>query len=141
MKLKIKKLHQSANISKAHDSDAGFDLTAVSMELVDKEGHGYIEYGTGVSVQPEEGYVVLILPRSSISKTGLWLANSIGLIDPGYTGEVKARFKYVPKTEKYTIGDKVCQILVIRKEQVDLEFVEELQTTDRMEAGFGSSGN
>lgn len=83
MKLKIRKLHSNAEIpKKAHADDVGFDLVAVECVVVNEKDHGYIEYRFGISVQPSPGFYCEIVPRSSISKTGLWLANSLGVIDP-----------------------------------------------------------
>ena|SRR6201986_5529796 len=142
MKLKISKVKPEAVIpTKAHDSDIGFDMYAISEEVVDKGDYGYIEYDTGISVQPEPGYGCFIFPRSSISNTGLLLSNCVGVIDPGYTGSIKARFKYVSKTKKYGVGDKICQLVVLPIPKVELEVTEELTATDRNSNGFGSSGN
>ena len=86
----IKKLVPEAVIpTYAHPGDAGMDVTAVSMNVTDK----YIEYGTGLSFELPEGYVMLIFPRSSVSKYDLSLANAVGVLDSGYRGELKLRFK------------------------------------------------
>lgn len=141
MKLKVKKLKAEAVIpSRAHTSDVGFDLTAISKKVIDNGKYGYIEYGTGLSIQPEEGYYVELFPRSSISDTGLILSNSVAAIDPGYIGEIFLRFKYIPGTRMYEVGERVGQLIVKKKEDVDLEIVEELLQTERGEKGFGSSG-
>lgn len=78
LEVKIKKLIPESVIpTYAKPGDAGMDLTAVSMETKGK----YIEYGTGLSLEIPEGYVGLIFPRSSISKTVLGLSNAVGVID------------------------------------------------------------
>jgi dUTP pyrophosphatase len=142
MKLKVKKLTPGAHLPiKAHATDAGFDLTAISEIVANEKDHGYLEYGTGIAVTPEKGYYCQVVPRSSVSKTGLWLANSIGIIDPDYTGEIKIRFKWVPGTKRYNIGDKIAQLIVLPLPQVELEEVNELQQTDRGSDGFGSTGS
>ena len=92
MKVKIKKLHPEAIIpSYATQGDAGMDMTAVSMQI-DKLGL-FIEYGTGIAVEIPEGHVGLLFPRSSLSKTSLVLANHVGVVDSGYRGEIRFRFK------------------------------------------------
>lgn len=142
MKLGIKKLHPNAVIpSRSHEGDAGLDLTAVDIKEVNEKGFGYIEYDLGLSFQIEEGYVGLIYPRSSISNTGLWMSNGVGVIDSGYRGPVKARFKYVPNTDKYKVGDRVAQLIIKKLEDVEIELLEELTQSDRGEGGFGSSGS
>ena len=92
MKVKIKKLDNAAVIpSYATNGDAGLDMTAVSCQI-DESGL-FIEYGTGLAVEIPEGYVGLLFPRSSVSKTTLILANHVGVVDSGYRGEIKFRFK------------------------------------------------
>ena len=96
MKVKIKKLHPDAVIpSYAKPGDAGMDLTAISkrVETGSDENGEYIEYGTGLAIEIPEGHVGLVFPRSSVSKKDLFLANAVGVIDSGYRGEVKLRFK------------------------------------------------
>ena len=107
MKVKIK-LAEGAVLPKyAKPGDAGMDLTAISENIVNKENFGYIEYGTGISLEIPEGYFLDIRPRSSISETGLFLANAPGTIDSQYRGEIKCRFKWIPGTKKYEVGDRV----------------------------------
>jgi dUTP pyrophosphatase len=92
MKVKIKKLDNAAVIpTYATNGDAGLDMTAVSCQI-DQSGL-FIEYGTGLAVEIPEGYVGLLFPRSSVSKTTLILANHVGVVDSGYRGEIKFRFK------------------------------------------------
>lgn len=91
MKVKVKKLHELAVLpSKAHPTDAGFDLTAVS-RVFDAEGN--VTYGFGLAFEIPEGYVGLIFPRSSICRKDLALSNAVGVIDAHYRGEVTAKFK------------------------------------------------
>ena len=141
MKLKVKKITPDATMpTKAHPTDVGWDLTATSEKVVNEKDYGYIEYGTGLSVTPPLGYYAKIVPRSSISKTGLWLANSIGTIDPDYTGELVVRFKWIPGTKKYKKGDRIAQLILEVKVEADLEEVEDLVETERGAGGFGSTG-
>ena len=91
MEVKIKKLCESAVIpTYAKPGDAGMDLVATS-RIFDK--YGNVEYGTGLAMEIPEGYVGLIFARSSIFKQDLSLANAVGVIDSGYRGEVKFKFK------------------------------------------------
>lgn len=143
IKLKIKKEHPLAVLPKyAHDGDACMDLTAVTERYVEEDGFGFIEYGTGLSFQIPENHVLLIYPRSSISNTGLILANSVGCLDFGYLGELKVRFKYVKGGVKYNVGDRVAQFLVIPRPLVQLEEVQEFSnnSSNRNSLGFGSTG-
>lgn len=82
----------------------------------------------------------LVFPRSSISKTPLRLANSIGLIDAGYRGEIIACLDNIKK-EPYTVrtGDRLLQAVSFSGEPILLKIVKELDATTRGEGGFGST--
>jgi dUTP pyrophosphatase len=139
MKVKIKKLHPDAVVPKyAKEGDAGLDLVAVNGI---KYANGYIEYQTGLSFEIPEGHVGLIFPRSSISNHSLSLTNSVGVIDSGYRGEVKFRFRDLKNGTIYKVGDKIGQLIIIPYPQIELEEVEELEESERGTGGFGSSGS
>ena len=142
MIVKFKKLDPKA-VTPAYSKagDAAMDLTAISLSKVDKDEYGYLEYGTGLAFEIPEGYVGLLFPRSSISNSGLILTNSVGVIDSGYRGEVKFRFKHIPDTAFYKPGDRVGQIIIMPYPQIELQEAEQLSETDRAEGGFGSTGN
>jgi dUTP pyrophosphatase len=141
MIVKFKKIAPNA-VTPAYSKagDAAMDLTAISLIKVDKDEYGYLEYDTGLAFEIPEGFVGLLFPRSSISNSGLILANSVGVIDSGYRGSVKFRFKHIPGTVFYKPGDRVGQIIIIPFPQVELQEVEQLSETDRAEDGFGSTG-
>lgn len=91
LKIRFKKLSPNAVMpTKAHSTDAGFDLTATSC-VFDKDGNA--TYGTSLAVEIPSGFVGLIFPRSSIAKKDLALSNSVGVIDSSYRGEIKFKFK------------------------------------------------
>lgn len=159
MLVKIKKLVPNAVIpTYAKPGDAGMDLIAVSVN----DSINYIEYGTGLAIEIPEGYVGLIFPRSSNSKKDLLLCNSVGVIDSGYRGEIKLRYKKImnPSEEKtnilqniftnsstliyeierYDVGDKIGQIMILPIPFVEFTEVGELSQTDRGDGGFGSTG-
>lgn len=141
MNVKIKKLHENAVIpTYLKEGDCGLDLTAISVSTTDKSTHGYVEYDTGLAVEIPEGYVGLIYPRSSISNTGLILANSVGVIDSNYRGPIKCRFKAIPNTSIYSVGDRIAQLIIQPITKITFEEVEELSNTERNDLGFGSSG-
>lgn len=149
MKLKIVKLHPAAVIPKrAHPSDIGYDLTAISIKKI--FDNGVVLYGTGLAVQPEQGYYTEILPRSSASKTDMILANGVGIIDPHYNSELFIAVRHMEKPELKMEEDKhgynilvepFCKFqLVMRKAyQYELDLVESLEETDRGDGCFGSS--
>ena len=154
MKVQIKKLIEGVEIpSYAKAGDAAFDLTATSVNITDK----FIEYGTGLAVKIPEGYAGLLMPRSSNSKFDMALCNSVGLIDSGYTGELKFRYKVsrnqitVDEQGKliinnsadftvYVVGDRIGQFMIIPYPTIEFEEVEELEVTERGADGFGSTG-
>ncbi len=138
MKVEVKKMYCNSQMpTKAHDADAGFDLYAHEKINTDN----YVEYGTGIAVNIPEGYVGLIFPRSSISKRRISLANSVGVIDAGYQGEVKVRFYYNFLGKFYEKGDRIAQLVIMPIPEVGLMEVEQFSnTTERGEGGFGSTG-
>jgi dUTP pyrophosphatase len=139
MKVRFKKLSEKAVTPKyAKPGDAGMDMVATS--LVKSEV--FYEYGTDIAVEIPEGYVGLLFPRSSISKTKQILANHVGVVDSGYRGEIKFRFKKLDwdNGEVYEIGDKIGQLVIIPYPTIELEEVSELSETNRGNGAFGSSG-
>lgn len=140
MIVRFKKLSERAVTPQyAKPGDAGMDMVATS--LVKSEV--FYEYGTDIAVEIPEGYVGLLFPRSSISKTKQILANHVGVVDSGYRGEVKFRFKKLAwdNGEVYNVGDKIGQLIIIPYPTIELEEVSELSETVRNSDGFGSSGN
>lgn len=141
MEIKIKKLHPDAVIpTKAHASDAGFDLTAVWSGW--DNDYKVFEYGFGLSFEIPEGYVGLIFPRSSIFRKDLFLTNCVGVIDSGYRGEVTAKFKSTTGRipDSYNVGERVAQMIIMPIPQVTFVEVKELSDTDRGAGGYGSTG-
>jgi len=136
MEIKIKKLVPEATVPQyAKAGDAGMDVYAVTKNETDK----FVEYGTGLAFELPADYVMLVFPRSSVSNTHLILANSVGVLDSGYRGELKLRFRK-NGTDDYQIGDRVGQIMVLPFPQIEFTAVEELGASERGEGGFGSSG-
>ncbi len=70
------------------------------------------------------------------------MSNSVGVIDSGYRGEIKCRFKITTEEdcEIYDFGDKIAQLIIIPYPKIEFEEVFELSSTKRSEGGFGSSG-
>lgn len=141
LEIKFKKLVENAKIpTKAHPTDAGADLTAVSIKC--DEMHGCLIYGTGIATEIPEGYVGLIFPRSSIRQYTLAQCNCVGVIDSHYRGEIMVSYKPTSYIKKlYEIGDKIAQLIVLPYPEVSYKEVKTLSETDRGENGHGSSGN
>lgn len=143
MKVRIKKLNDNAVLpTKAHATDAGFDLYCTSTEV--NWGTRKLTCHTGLAFEIPDGYVGLIFPRSSVSNKPLMMANSVGVIDSGYRGEVTAKFNITGMNEiyanNYQVGDKIAQMIIIPYPEIEFEEVESLSDSDRGTGGYGSTG-
>lgn len=138
MKVKIKKLYDDAILpTKAHATDAGWDLYAHSMKF---DNDNNIVYCTGMAFEIPQGYVGLLFPRSSNAKKDLILSNSVGVLDSGYRGEVLFKFKFYHDGKWYKVGDRIGQLIIMPYPEIEFEVVEELSDTDRGTGGYGSTG-
>ena len=166
MKVKIKKLHPNAVIPKqATELAGGWDVTCT--EIL-QESSDFVICKLGFALQLPIGYRVILVPRSSFTKTKWVLQNTPGLGDADYLGEYQYRFRAIPigikeynKTvyesfgcsydEKvieftyqkfpYNIGDRIGQIYLEEVIPLEFEEVEELSDTERGDGGYGSTGN
>jgi len=122
-----------------HDGDAGLDLYV--LEDVHFQPGETKAIKLGISCEPEDGIAYYLFPRSSISKTPLRMANSIGLIDGGYRGEIMAMCDNI-KMKGYTAekGQRLFQLVATDSSPIHYELVEELEMTTRGTGGFGSTG-
>ena len=144
MKVKIKKIYDEAQIPKyAHPTDAGMDLYAVNRTCDEDEN---LVYGTGLAFEIPEGYVGLVFPRSSNAKKDLLMSNSVGVIDSGFRGEVKLKYKMLPTVnvnrpfQHYELGERIGQLIILPYPKIEFEEVDELSESDRGEGGYGSTG-
>ena len=136
MKVKIKKLSPDAKIPKyAKPGDACMDLYAVSHTI---DQYGNQVYDTQIAMEIPKGYVGLIFPRSSVSKTGLTLRNSVGVIDSGYRGPIMLKFS--GETGSYLAGDRIGQIMILPYPEIEYVEVNQLSDSERGTGGFGSTG-
>ena len=140
MIVKVKKTHPHAVIpTYAKEGDAAMDLYAV--ELI-KDKYGNYVYLTGIALEIPTGFVGLLFPRSSVSKTSMVLANSVGVVDSGYRGEIMLKYRNTSFPEAiYRSGDRVGQLMIIPHPKIELIEADELSTTDRGSGGFGSTGS
>lgn len=124
--------------SKGLTSDSGFDLTLLEPAKV--VGPATF-YKTGIRVQPAFGWYFDVVPRSSIAKSGYMLANSVGVIDRGYTGEILVPLiKIDPNTPDLKLPARVVQMIPRQIVAVQLIEVETFDETVRGPNGFGSTG-
>ena len=122
-----------------HEGDAGLDLYV--LENIHFEAGETKAIKLGISCEPEDGTAYYLFPRSSISKTPLRMANSIGLIDGGYRGEIMAVCDNI-KTNVYTVekGQRLFQLVATDSSAITYELVKSLEMTTRGTGGFGSTG-
>lgn len=140
MNIKIKKLHYDALIpTYAKEGDAGLDLVAT--QIIDNST-AQVTYGIGLAIEIPYGYVGLIFPRSSIKNYELVLSNSVGILDSGYRGELRAVFNKTNGIDslKYKVGDRIAQILILPYPKINFVLSDELSDSERGTGGYGSTG-
>jgi dUTP pyrophosphatase len=125
-----------------HAGDSGLDLFIIEDTTIKAGDTAFLKLGFKAAAFEESRSVSwLILPRSSISKTPLRLANSIGLIDGGYRGELLAAVDNI-KTFDFTVkkGERYFQAVSFGGQPIEMSVVETLDETSRGASGFGSTG-
>jgi dUTP pyrophosphatase len=131
--------HDLSLPSRAYGDSAAFDMCAAETAVIYPGQTKLIPLGFSVNLN---GHAALLLPRSGLGNKGLVLGNLVGLIDPNYTGELKASL-WNRNTEGgpfcISYGDKVCQMMIINFVAPSVEEVFYLDNTVRGENGFGSS--
>lgn len=152
--IQVKKLHPDAKIpTRMKEGDIGYDLYGMHINDI-KRGVVYI--GTGIAISPSDGYYVEIHARSSLHKDGWMLANSVGIIDQGYTGELilalvpiesfrnKVReqicYEEMISSLRDSLPCRLAQLLIRKKEDAEFVIVDELKSTQRGNGGLGSTG-
>ena len=140
--LPIKRLDPTVELpSYAYDGDAGLDLR--SNEDVTLAPFERRLVGTGLAVAIPEGYAGFVQPRSGLAlREGLSMANTPGLIDAHYRGELKVCAINLDPSKNIHIerGERIAQLVIQQVPVVSLLEVDELDETDRGTGGFGSSG-
>ena len=138
--IKIKKLSKNVELPKqGTQGAAGIDFYLP--QPVRFEPNRSKKVPLGVAVEIPEGYVMLLVPRSSTWKTPLRMPNSVGVIDSDYRGEVCALLR---NTSDFTfstdIGERLVQGVIVPVPSVQIKEVDELSETIRGGGGFGSTG-
>jgi len=123
--------------TRAHDSDAGYDLYARETQIVSAKESA--TFDTGVHIALPEGTAGLL-----VSKSGMNVKHDItstGLIDAGYTGSIKVKlYNHGGYDYRVEAGDKISQLVIIPVMTPTIELVDELEDTERSDRGFGSTG-
>ena len=141
MKLKIKKLNETAIIPYyAHPTDAGLDLFSTAEVIIAPNTSRLIP--TGIAIELPTETEAQIRPRSGLAlKHQITVLNSPGTIDEGYRGEIGVILINHGKSDfKVTPGMKIAQMVISPVLYVKVEEVEELNSSDRLTGGFGSTG-
>lgn len=126
-----------------YESDSGFDLHATEDTLVEPLGRALVP--TGLKFDIPVGYEMQVRPKSGLAlKEGLTVLNTPGTVDQGYDGEVKVII-YNTNGKSYQIkkGQKIAQAVlcpVLAGRMVSVTKVVELNTKERGDNGFGSTG-
>lgn len=124
----------------SHDEDAGFDIYASEDVIIPAKG--YTTVPTGVYINIPSGFHVEIRSRSGLAaRDGVFVLNSPGTVDAGYTGEWKiilgnmGNFDYDVRK-----GDRIAQGVLMANHHAEFSRVNKLPTTIRGEGGFGHTG-
>lgn len=126
-----------------HADDAGADLRAnIDEPLTIPQGKiRWVDLGLSCDIP--EGYVGIQAARSGLGcKHGITLANSIGVIDAGYHGPIKAALINLGNRD-YRImpRERICQLIIVKCEMAVFSEVEEFENeTERGDGGYGSTG-
>lgn len=140
--LPIKRLDPTVELpSYAYAGDAGLDLRANEDVVLQPLERRLIS--TGLAVAIPDGYAGFVQPRSGLAlREGLSMANTPGLVDAHYRGELKVCAINLDPEKSLSIskGERIAQLVIQKVPVVVLKEVDELDETDRGEGGFGSSG-
>ena len=129
--------------TKGHESDVGYDLTII--KKYKQLTPSTILYDTGIILNVDYGYYIEIVPRSSLSKSGYILTNSIGIIEKSYSGTLLVSLTKIDKEmPDLILPFKCCQLIF--KPQISLKILEmknleTLNETVRSKGGFGSTSS
>ena len=132
--------------SRAHDTDAGYDLYAMedfvvpSAEVFGVRAEiGCAVHDTGVHIEIPQGYVGFLKSKSGLNvKHGI---TSEGVIDCGYTGSIVVKlYNHTRESYKVNKGDKITQLVILPIATPTLKIVDSLEDTERGTGGFGSTG-
>lgn len=125
--------------SYAHFGDGGADLR--TMEPIDCRPGEVVKVPTGVRVEIPYGFAGFLMSRSGQGKLRVTLANSVGLIDHQYRGEIFAQITNdginTFRAEKF---DRIAQLVLVPVVNATFKVVDKVSETARGENGFGSSG-
>ena len=139
----VKKLNENA-VMPTYGSlfAAGADLYALLDSETVIEPQQTLLVHTGLSMEIPEGYAGLIYARSGLaSKRGLAPANKVGVVDADYRGEIMvALHNHSAQPQTIAPFERIAQLVIAPFLKAEFTLVDELDTTERGEGGFGSTG-
>jgi len=142
MNIKVKPLSALARLPEyATAGSACFDIAAID-DNIDIGPGSSAALRTGLSFEIPPGHVMMVYSRSGHGfKNGVRLANSVGVIDSDYRGELMVRL-HNDGNRVFSInrGDRIAQAMIVPVAQVAFEHTQELTDTARGVGGFGSTG-
>ena len=136
----VQKQKEAKTPDYAYKGDAGVDLYAAQDSLLKPMERALIS--TGVRIAIPEGYEAQIRPRSGLALNhGISMVNAPGTIDSAFRGELKViLINFGDKEFNVRRGDRIAQMILNKVERFDFEEVPKLDTTERNEKGYGSTG-
>jgi dUTP pyrophosphatase len=139
MELKVKRHTDTAKLpEKSHQGDLGYDIFADEDIWIPQGEYKLVSTGISTCINSYK-YGFIIKDRSSMACNGLFIHG--GVIDSGYTGEIKVLFNNNSNTSiKIEKGDKIAQLIPTKVINFEMEEVNELFKTKRGNNGFGSTG-
>lgn len=144
MELLIKKVRKNAMIpERGTEWSAGYDLSACIENDIELKPSEIVKIPIGIAVSPTERNVgIFVFSRSGLaSKHGITLANSVGVVDSDYRGEIIVPLINNGKEIFYiTPGMRIAQMVIMPIIVPDIRITEQLDATDRGQNGFGSTG-
>ena len=143
MTKKLKVINEYKEVGYATDESCGIDLYCYSEEDIVINPEETKKINTGLKVQIPDGYFGAVYPRSSTGvKKQLMLANTVGVIDSDYRGEIMIFiYNYGKNPQTIQKGDRLAQLVIQPYQRFKIKEVDRLDDTDRGEGGFGSTGN
>ena len=139
MKLLVEKLDKDAKLpAYAHSGDAGLDIYT-NEEYVLKPNERYL-FTTGIKIAVPTEHVGLVWDKSGLAvKNGI--KTMAGVIDEGYRGELQVLVVNLSEQEfKVEKNSKIAQLIIQKKQTVQVQETDNLEETSRGEDGFGSTG-
>jgi dUTP pyrophosphatase len=141
MTLRVKKIRPGAVLpAYAHDGDAGMDLCSAEDTVVKKGSRALVPTGLVFMLPP--GYEAQVRPRSGLAlKRGVTVLNTPGTVDAGYRGEVGVILANFGEEDfEVKRGDRIAQAVVAPVTRAEIAECGEVDSTERGEGGFGSTG-